>query len=103
MGRQFQPPPRLVVPWDRDLEATDLRPMGVPEFVRDVHRHGKAERHLGLHVIGTCGISLGLLALRCSRSGETLTPLTMSWPDTTVITIEPSQSNPRRSEADDGA
>jgi hypothetical protein len=103
MARISLTPRILRVAWDRDLEPADLQPMGAAEFIRDVHRHGKAERHLGLHVIGTFGVSLGLLALRCGRSGDTLTPLTASWPDTSIIRIEPAQSNPRRAESDDGA
>jgi hypothetical protein len=95
----------LRVAWDRDLETTDLEAMGVPEYTRDIHRNGKAERHLGMHVVGTFGISLGLLAMRCGRAGSALTPLTLSIPDQPVrIDVEPAQSNPRRSsDSEDGA
>lgn len=71
----------LLVEWDRDISPADLKPMGDPELTRDTHGFHGAQRHLGLHVIGTAGISLGLLAVRCGRNGELLTPLTVSIAD----------------------
>jgi hypothetical protein len=102
VGRIYQRARLLRVAWDHDLDASDLVPMGEPELSRDVHLE-KAERHLALHVIGASGISLGLLAMRCRRTGDVLTPMSLAWPDNCVIEIEPLQSNQRRSEADDGA
>lgn len=102
MARQL-PTARLRVAWDYDLELSDLAPMGDPEFTRDVQRPGQAERQVGLHVIGSSGISLGLVVMRCGRSGEKITPWTLSIPDQPVR-VEPLHSNPRRTvDADDGA
>jgi hypothetical protein len=103
MGR---PRPRVLnVPWDRDLVPTDLEPVGLPDFTRDIQRNGKAERQIGLHVFGTFGVYLGVLAMRCGRAGSEVTPLTLSIADTPVrIDVEPAQSNPRRSsDSEDGS
>lgn len=85
-------------PWN--LPDSDLVPQGDPELVRDLHQ----ERQLALHVLGTHGVSLGLIALRCERHGELLTPLSLCIPDTPIVTMPapaPAMnlallSNPRR-------
>lgn len=85
-----------LVPWQ--ILDSDLVEQGEPELVRDLHQ----ERQLGLHVLGSCGVSLGLIAIRCERKGETLTPLTLSIPETPIV-IEPkppvmnmARLNPKR-------
>jgi hypothetical protein len=70
----------LRIPWDRDLEASDLTPAGTM-LTRDTRLFGHAERHLAFPVTGTFGVALGLLALRCARHGERLIPLTSAIPE----------------------
>lgn len=76
-----------LVPWwlpDSDLrEAND----GEAELVRDLVRNGKPERQFGLQVFGqaTAPPSLGLIAIRCQRRGGTVTPLTLSIPETPMV------------------
>ena len=57
-------------------------PQGDPEYTRDVYR----ERHLGLLIRGEFVDVLGLLAIRCERHGDRLTPLTMCIAETPVVT-----------------
>lgn len=99
MGRY--PARFAIVPWDI-VRPSDLVEQGPPEYTRDCHRYGIAERHLGLHVLGSAGISLGILAIRCGRSGDTVTPISMAISDECfeVDTHDALQSNPRR--RDDG-
>jgi hypothetical protein len=68
------------VPWG-DIRESDLREQGEPEFVRDVDE----ESHIGLHVRGTYGITLGMLAVRCERHGNGLVPLTMAIADVPLV------------------
>lgn len=69
-----------LVSWS-DIAPSDLHEQGDPELVRDCYR----ERHLGLHVLGTYGISLGLLAIRCERRGADEIPLTLSIAETPPV------------------
>jgi hypothetical protein len=70
----------LRIPWDRDLEASDLTPAGTL-LTRDTRVYGQAERHLAMPVIGTFGGALGLVAIRCAKHGERLIPLTSAIPE----------------------
>ena len=69
---------------------------GLGIFSRDLTH----ERHVALSVVGTYGVSLGLLAIRCERRGASLLPLTLSIADN-PIPVDPLQSNPRRRWDDD--
>jgi hypothetical protein len=71
---------RLKVQWDLDLEASDLMPADTL-LTRDTRVFGQSERHLALPVTETFGIGSGLLAIRCAKHGERLTPLTSAIPD----------------------
>lgn len=83
----------LVVPWG-DLTPADLQPQGAPETELTYRR----EVHLGLHVRGTFGVTLGMLAVRCETHGSALEPLSLAIAETPpLVQLEvPAQSNPRR-------
>jgi hypothetical protein len=89
------------VPWG-DVLQSDVEPQGEPETVIE-YRH---EAHLGLHIRGTFGVTLGMLGVRCERRGVLLIPIAVAIAETpTVIDTDTNlQSNPRRdTDADDGA
>lgn len=100
MGRF--PTRHLRVPWDL-IAPTDLVEQGKPEFTRDCRNEKlEPERHLGLHVLGTTGISLGILAIRCARSGDAVSPLSLAIASAPFeFDIEPAQRNPKRVDDDD--
>lgn len=64
------------VPWDQVIAPSDLVPQA-SVFSKDCRPDGKPERHYGLPVIGTFGISLGILGIRCERRGEQVIPLSL--------------------------
>lgn len=76
-----------LVPWS-EIEASDLceANSGHIEYCRDTQRNGAAERHLGMHVLGTYdhSLSLGVIAMRCSRHGAKLIPLSLAIADTPI-------------------
>jgi hypothetical protein len=96
------------VPWW--LLDSDLCPAheGEPDLtlIRDLRTpEGQPQRHLALQVMRQYkpGELLGLVAIRCERRGERLTPISMAIPDgpIEVPEVDGLQSNPRRFEHDD--
>ncbi len=80
-----------LAPWG-DVQNSDLRPMGrLGVYSRDLAH----ERHVALSIVGTYGIALGLLAIRCERRGASLIPISLYIADSPIL-VEPLQSNPRR-------
>ena len=78
------------VPWeipDSDLCEANR---GELEMYRDCRINGQAQRQLAMHVTGSVNpsLSLGLVAVRCERIGDSLIPRTLSIPDTPSVTIE---------------
>jgi len=68
------------VPWW--LPDSDLCEQGEPEWVRDCLH----ERQIGMHVLASDGrTSLGVLALRCLRRGDSLTPLSLVIAETPAV------------------
>ena len=64
-------------PWS-DPAPSDLEPQGAPE-TEITYRH---EVHMGLHVRGTYGGTLGMIAIRCEVNGMGLAPVSMAIADT---------------------
>lgn len=64
--------------------SRDGHPQGEPEYVRDLPH----ERQLGLQIHGQIVPYLGLLAIRCTRRGTTLIPLTLSIAETPIYVVE---------------
>lgn len=92
----------VAVRWGEILPS-DLEPMGDPEW----ELHYRKEKHIGLHIRGQTGVTLGMLGIRCAVDAYgDLLPLGMAWADTASAILnlppEPSQSNPRRAEDDNG-
>jgi hypothetical protein len=82
--------PRYVkVQWG-DVEPSDVRESQAGLWSRDCRAYGVAERQYALHVIGSYdpSLSLGLVAIRCRRTGELITPLTLSIPDAPLVEDE---------------
>ena len=74
------------VAWDRTIAPSDLVPQA-SVFSKDCRPDGKPQRHYGLPVTGTFGISLGILGIRCERRGEQMIPLSLT------IAAEPLSRN----------
>ena len=77
------------MPWDW-LEQSDLWVQGPPEYTRYVSGtlRRSPEMHLGLNIVGQYVPHLGLLAIRCERKGDTVTPISVAIAETTVIDHE---------------
>lgn len=73
----YEPPRFVRVAWDA-IEESDLRRQGQPEISADVFPR---ERQLVLVVRGQTVDCLGLVAMRCERSGDTVVPQTLCIPD----------------------
>lgn len=98
MGRRAPGTPAVsLVPWW--LSNTDINPAG-KGFERDTITQGQPQRQLAFHVTGQYVPSLGLIAIRCERRGETLTPIGMALSDDAPLVIAdgPIQSGANRSE-----
>lgn len=86
------------VPWG-EIAPSDLEPQGEPETCI-TYRH---EEHIGLHVRGVSGVTLGMLAVKCERRGLTVWPQGLAIADAPIAIDTNLHSNPRRHADDDGA
>jgi hypothetical protein len=71
------------------LEHTDLNPADGGEIQRDSLVNGSSERQFGLVVHGTfdATLVLGMIAIRCERKGDQVTPLSMMWADVPPVPL----------------
>lgn len=96
-----------LVPWW--LPNSDLWPANRKlDLSRDCRTlEGQPQRHLALYVTQQHrpGQMLGLLAIRCERRGERITPISLSIPESAIIVppVTEWQSNPRRTQDGDDA
>lgn len=82
-----------------EITQSDLEPVGEPEWYLEYRR----ERHIGLHIRGQTGVTLGMLGIRCAVNAYgDLFPQSIAIADTASMIVqlppEPAQSNPRRHE-----
>jgi hypothetical protein len=83
-----------------DVLQSDLQPQGAPETSVTYRR----EEHVGLHIRGTYGVTLGMLTVRCERRGSQLDPISVAIAETPIVVrTDAMQSNPRRRLDDDSA
>lgn len=83
-----------------DLAQHDLEP-ATEILTRDHRQSGKNETHFLLPVVGQSGTSvgppLGWAAIRCERHHGWMLPVSMALVESSVVTLDTNQSNPRRS------